>query len=280
MPAGDQCELGCARPARLHSDAGNTEAVSVLSHMCCTQQRPADGPPVLPQVCTLTKEDNRVVGKIPEDEQLHVLPLYKMSSTDEFGSEENQNAKVGSGAIQVLTSFPREVRKLPEPAKSCRQRQLEAKKAAAEKKKLQKEKLMTPEKIKQEALELPTLQQNAGNGGRAEVLPPRAIWEARGGTGLQLGAGGVECSRVAVRDGACFSLQRGEELLPRPRARVWCTGASTPGNGELCAHLVSLSLWDFRVWTSFWGPGSPPPACRPAGHGCVCVCVLCLQVWR
>ncbi|XP_049866307.1 DNA N6-methyl adenine demethylase-like isoform X2 [Pectinophora gossypiella] len=68
-------------------------------------------------VVTLAK--HRALSK-PTDEQLHVLPLYVLDSTDEFGSKEGQEDKIKNGALELLDKYPMEVRVRSVPLQPCR----------------------------------------------------------------------------------------------------------------------------------------------------------------
>ncbi|KAK8729462.1 hypothetical protein OTU49_008479 [Cherax quadricarinatus] len=72
-------------------------------------------------VATLTK--HRGFSK-PDDEQLHVLPLYIIDPVDEAGSYTSYHRKVQSGALEVLAKYPCEIRLRTEPLLSCRARNL------------------------------------------------------------------------------------------------------------------------------------------------------------
>ncbi|XP_045493145.1 DNA N6-methyl adenine demethylase isoform X1 [Colias croceus] len=71
--------------------------------------------------CTavVTLARHRALGAAP-DEQLHVLPLYVLDTTDEFGSKDAQEEKMKSGALQVLDKYPMEVRVRSVPLQPCR----------------------------------------------------------------------------------------------------------------------------------------------------------------
>ncbi|XP_015835502.1 methylcytosine dioxygenase TET isoform X2 [Tribolium castaneum] len=110
---GRECRLGL-RPGRPFS--GVTACLDFCAHSHKDSHNMVNGCTV---VVTLTKHRK---GEKPEDEQLHVLPLYVVEGTDEFDSQGGQEEKIRMGSIEVLTKFETEIRSSRAPAQKPEKR--------------------------------------------------------------------------------------------------------------------------------------------------------------
>ena len=75
---------------------------------------------------TLTKHRGH---RRPDEEQLHVLPLCVLDTTDEFGNDEAQRRKVANGSIECLEAFPMTTRLHRQPV-ICKRKRLKLAAAA------------------------------------------------------------------------------------------------------------------------------------------------------
>lgn len=73
--------------------------------------------------CTVVVTLNKHRGfQKPDDEQLHVLPLYVVDESDEFGDKQAQSDKFKNGSVEMLSKFPCEVRVRSVPLTPCRRK--------------------------------------------------------------------------------------------------------------------------------------------------------------
>ncbi|GFU68524.1 DNA N6-methyl adenine demethylase [Trichonephila clavipes] len=107
------CRLGIKKGRPF---SGVTACIDYCAHSHKDLQNMNNGCTV---VVTLTKHKG---WEKPEDEQLHVLPLYLMDNTDEYGSKEGQDKKIASGALEVLKKFPIDFKIRTTPLKPCKTR--------------------------------------------------------------------------------------------------------------------------------------------------------------
>ncbi|GAB0088487.1 DNA N6-methyl adenine demethylase [Sergentomyia squamirostris] len=109
------CRLGL-KPGKPFS--GVTACMDFCAHAHRDLHNMQDGCTV--QVALLKQRPPGMPPSSVDDEQLHVLPLYVMDTTDEYGSADGQKDKNKSGAVQVLEKFPCEVRIRSTPLQPCR----------------------------------------------------------------------------------------------------------------------------------------------------------------